>query len=101
MPGERPRPAATSAPESPSGDPDALIQEAQQAWLRGQFAAAIEASRKALRLKPNLPNAYKIIAVCSCSLRDAESAARAYEKLDDRNKQLVKTACQKSGITVD
>jgi hypothetical protein len=46
-----------------------------------------------------LTNAYQIIAVCSCALHDAESAARAFEKLDDRNKQYVKSACQKNGIS--
>jgi hypothetical protein len=44
---------------------------------------------------------HQIIAVCSCSLRDAESASKAYERLDERNKQMVKTLCQKSGVTID
>jgi hypothetical protein len=48
-----------------------------------------------------LTRAYQIIAVCSCSLRDADSASKAYERLDDRNKQLVKQLCAKSGITID
>jgi hypothetical protein len=84
-----------------SGDADALLQEAQDAWLKQQYAAAIDASRKALKAKPGLTRAYQIIAVCSCSLRDAESAAKAYERLDERNKQLVKTLCAKSGVTVE
>jgi hypothetical protein len=99
------RPAAARTPsEGPapsSADGDALMQEAQDAWLKGQYSAAIDASRKALRAKPGLTRAYQIIAVCSCSLRDAESANKAYERLDDRNKQLVKQLCAKSGITID
>jgi ABC transport system ATP-binding/permease protein len=82
-----------------TADPDKLIKDAQQAWFRGQYGAAIDSARKALRAKPSLTNAYQIIAVCSCALHDAESAARAYEKLDDRNKLYVKSACQKNGIS--
>ena len=89
----RPEPAALAA------DPDKLIKDAQQAFLRGQYAAAVDSARKALRAKPGLTNAYQIIAVCSCALHDADSAAKAIERLDDRNKQYVKSACQKNGIS--
>jgi len=85
-------------PPAPAADPDKLIKDAQQAWFRGQYSAAIDSARKALRAKPGLTNAYQIIAVCSCALHDAESAARAFERLDDRNKLYVKSACQKNGI---
>jgi tetratricopeptide (TPR) repeat protein len=90
----KPEPAPAAA-----ADPDKLIKDAQQAWFRGQYAVAIESARKALRAKPNLTNAYQIIAVCSCALHDADSAAKALERLDERNKQFVKSACQKNGIS--
>jgi pSer/pThr/pTyr-binding forkhead associated (FHA) protein/tetratricopeptide (TPR) repeat protein len=97
------RPVAARPVESaklePAADADKLIKDAQQAWLRGQHALAIDAARKALRVKPNLTNAYQIIAICSCALHDADSAARAYEKLDERNKLYVKSSCQKNGIS--
>ncbi len=93
-------PAPTEEPAS-GGDADALIQEAQQAWLRQQHAAAISSARKALKARPGMARAYQIIAVCSCSLRDKDEATKAYEKLDDRNKQLVKSLCQKSGVVID
>ena len=95
-----PPPAAAPAAAAETGDPDALIQEATQSWLRGQYAAAIETSRKALRIRPNTVRAYQIIAVCSCNLRDADSAAKAYERLEDRMKPLVKSACSKNGINL-
>jgi pSer/pThr/pTyr-binding forkhead associated (FHA) protein len=97
------RPVAARPGESaklePAADADKLIKDAQQAWLRGQHAVAIDAARKALRVKPNLTNAYQIIAICSCALHDADSAAKAYEKLDERNKLYVKSSCQKNGIS--
>jgi pSer/pThr/pTyr-binding forkhead associated (FHA) protein/tetratricopeptide (TPR) repeat protein len=99
-PTPKPKPAETpKTAESPATDPDKLIKDAQQAWFRGQYAAAIDSARKALRAKPNLTNAYQIIAVCSCALHDQDSATKAYEKLDERNKLYVKSACQKNGIS--
>jgi pSer/pThr/pTyr-binding forkhead associated (FHA) protein/tetratricopeptide (TPR) repeat protein len=98
----RPPPVEAKAVTPPeTGDPEVLLQEATQAWLRGQFAAAIESARRALRVRPNLPKAYQIIAVCSCSLRDADGATKAYERLDERMKPLVKSACQKSNIMLN
>jgi pSer/pThr/pTyr-binding forkhead associated (FHA) protein/tetratricopeptide (TPR) repeat protein len=95
-----PKPAAPAAAQTePSPDPDKLIQQAREAWMRGQYVLAVDAARKALRAKPGLTSAYQIIAICSCSLHDSDTALRAYEKLDDRNKQLVRSACQKNGIS--
>jgi pSer/pThr/pTyr-binding forkhead associated (FHA) protein/tetratricopeptide (TPR) repeat protein len=96
-----PKPAEAPRPElaGPAADPDKLIKDAQQAWFRGQYASAIDSARKALRVKPSLTNAYQIIAVCSCALHDADAAAKAFERLDDRNKLYVKSACQKNGIS--
>jgi pSer/pThr/pTyr-binding forkhead associated (FHA) protein len=96
----QPKPAAPPpAQTEPSADPDRLIQQAREAWLRGQYVLAVDSARKALRAKPGLTSAYQIIAICSCSLHDPDTAMRAYEKLDDRNKQLVRSACQKNGIS--
>jgi hypothetical protein len=76
-----------------------LIKDAQQAWFRGQYSLAIYYAHKALRVDPGLTNAYQIIAVCSCALHDANTAEKALEKLDDRNKMFVKSACKMNGIS--
>jgi hypothetical protein len=68
--------------------------------LRQQCGSAIDISRKALRARPGMADAYQIIAVCSCSLRDAEGATRAYARLDEKSRSLVHSLCQKNGITV-
>jgi ABC transport system ATP-binding/permease protein len=94
---EPPRPEAAAAePE----DADALMKQAREAWLRQQCGSAMDLSRKALRAKPGLTDAYQILAVCSCSLKDADAAGRAYAKLDDKNRSLVHALCQKNGIAV-
>ena len=95
-----PKPAALPPPQPESApDPEKLIQQAQKAWLGGQYALAIDSARRALRAKPGMANAYQIIAICSCSIGDSDTAMRAYEKLDDRNKQLVRSVCQKHNIS--
>ena len=88
--------AAVAEPE----DAEALMKQAREAWLRQQCGAAMDLSRRALRAKPGWTDAYQILAVCSCSLKDAEAAERAYSRLDDKNRTLVHAVCQKNGIAV-
>ena len=87
------------APAEPE-DAEALMKQAREAWLRQQCGAAMDLSRRALRAKPGWTDAYQILAVCSCSLKDAEAAERAYSRLDDKNRTLVHAVCQKNGIAV-
>ena len=95
-----PQKHAEAAPAEDGPDPDALMKQAREAWLRQQCGAAVDLSRKALHAKPGMTDAYQIIAVCSCTLKDADAAARAYAKLDDKNRNLVRALCQKNGVTV-
>ena len=81
-------------------DAEALMKQAREAWLRQQCGAAMDLSRRALRAKPGWTDACQILAVCSCSLKDAEAAGRAYSRLDDKNRTLVHAVCQKNGIAV-
>ncbi len=96
----RPDPPPRPPPES-GGDPEALYQDAQQAWLRGQYMLAIDSARRALKARPSMTKAYQIIAACSCSLKQASDAVKAYERLDDNQKKLVKSLCQKAGIELE
>ena len=92
--------AAQAAAPEPAPDPDFLLKQAREAWLHQQCGTAIDIARRALKAKPTLTDAYQIITVCSCSLRDAEGAGRAYGKLDDKNRNMARTICQKSGISL-
>jgi pSer/pThr/pTyr-binding forkhead associated (FHA) protein len=92
--------AAAAVPAEDAPDPDALMKQAREAWLRQQCGSAVDLARKALHAKPGMTDAYQIIAVCSCTLKDADAAARAYAKLDDKNRNLVRALCQKNGVTV-
>ena len=101
---DRPDPPAKKADPpaeaAEAADPDALMKQAREAWLRQQCGSAVDLSRKALHAKPGMTDAYQIIAVCSCMLKDADAAARAYSKLDDKNRNLVRALCQKNGVVV-
>jgi pSer/pThr/pTyr-binding forkhead associated (FHA) protein len=88
---------AASAEDQP--DADALVKQAREAWLNQQCGLAIDLARKAVKAKAGA-DAYQIIAVCSCSLKDAEGATRAYAKLDEKSRNLVHALCQKNGIIV-
>jgi pSer/pThr/pTyr-binding forkhead associated (FHA) protein len=89
-----------AAPAEPEVDAEALVKQAREAWLRQQCGSAIELARKAVKAKPGMGEAYQIIAVCSCSLKDVDSATRAYQKLDEKSRNLVHTLCAKNGVIV-
>jgi pSer/pThr/pTyr-binding forkhead associated (FHA) protein len=95
---ERASARAESAEEA--ADPDALMKQARESWMRQQCGAAIDLSRRALKARPGMTDAYQIVAVCSCTLKDAEAANRAYLKLDDKNRSLVRSLCQRNGIAL-
>jgi len=96
----RPEATRSEGADDDAPDPDALMKQAREAWMRQQCGAAMDLSRKALHAKPGMTDAYQIIAVCSCTLRDSDGAGRAYAKLDDKNRNLVRAVCQKNGVAL-
>src|SRR5262249_32278733 len=94
---KRAEPAAQAEADA---DADALMKQARQAWARQQCGSARDLSRRPLRAHPDMSDAYQIIAACSCSLKDSDGAARAYSKLDDKSRGLVRTLCQRNGIAL-
>ena len=95
-PNVAPAPAANSAAES-----ETLVHEAQQAWVRQHYAAAIYRARSALTLSPDLPLAYQIITLCSCALHRDEDAKQAAVHLDPAKRNLVRILCAKDGVVLD
>jgi hypothetical protein len=106
-PAAKPQPAplpapipANASPADPSSDPDKLLKTARDAWLHGQYTTCLDKAQSALRSNPNLVLAWQVVAICSCRLHNVDAAAKAFEKLDNRNKVFVKSACQKNGINL-
>ena len=82
-------------------EPETLVHEAQQAWVRKHYALAIDRARSALAFSPDLPLAYQIITLCSCALLKPEEAKQAAVHLDPAKRNLVRALCEKGGITLD
>jgi len=76
------------------------MKQAREAWVRQQCGSALDLSKRVLRARPGMTDAYQIIAACSCSLKDSDGAARAYSKLDDKSRSLVRTLCQRNGVAL-
>ena len=95
---------ATVAPvtvANPAADAEALLHEAQKAWVRKYYAVAIDRARAALALTPDLPLAHQIITLCSCGLHRAEDAKLAFAHLDPARRNLVRTLCEKDEVILD
>jgi hypothetical protein len=90
-----------AAPANPAAESEALLHQAQQAWVRQYYAAAIYRARSALTLSPDLPLAYQIITLCSCALHKADDAKEAAVHLDPAKRNLVRTLCARDGVTLD
>jgi Tfp pilus assembly protein PilF len=85
----------------PSAEAEAMVREAQQAWVRQHYALAISRARDALAIAPDQPLAHQLIALCSCALQRSEDAKQAMAHLDPAKQRLVRTLCQKDGVTLD
>jgi serine/threonine-protein kinase len=92
---------APAAGSNPAADSEALLHEAQKAWVRKYYAVAVDRARSALALSPDLPLAHQIITLCSCGLHRTEDAKLASAHLDPARRQLVRTLCQKDGVILD
>jgi hypothetical protein len=96
-----PAPKAPEPPPAPAVDVEALLHEAQQAWTRQHYAVAIDKARDVLKVAPNRQAAHQIIAVCSCAVGAADDAREAASHLDEHNRKLVQTLCQRHGVTLE
>lgn len=96
-----PAPVPAAAPAEATGDIEALLRDAQQAWSKQYYAVAIEKAEAALKIDPGRQTAYQIIAVCSCALRQADAAKQAVSHLHEHKRGMVQTLCQRHGVTLE
>jgi len=80
---------------------EALLKEAQQAWLKQYYAVAIDKAQAVLRADPKRYNAYQIIAVSSCAMGDTDAARKAAAHLDDHKRQQVIALCKRQGVDLE
>ena len=88
--------------ESPSSQPnpaaEKLLQDAQDAYVHGQYANAIETAKKAAKSEPL--KAWRIIGAASCFLKDRNGAMAAWNKLGPQERSFLKYVCSRNAISV-
>ena len=96
---------AKSAPTPPApASVDDLVRQAQHAWMAGHYAQAISKAQTALKAQPmyaQAVQAYEIIATSSCALGLSAAAREATFHLSGAERELVKTMCKASGMTIE
>jgi pSer/pThr/pTyr-binding forkhead associated (FHA) protein len=92
------QPESSDTPQVSSAAADKLYQEAQDAYVHGQYANAIELANKLKKLQPG--KAWRIIGASNCFLKDRNGAMQAYGKLDPTGRQFLKYVCSRNAITI-
>jgi pSer/pThr/pTyr-binding forkhead associated (FHA) protein len=87
-----------NADAQPNPQADKLLQDAQDAYVHGQYANAIETAKKAARSQP--AKAWRIIGAASCFLKDRNGAMQAWNKLGAQERSFLKYVCSRNAITV-
>ena len=79
-------------------DERAAIDRAQEAYIAGRYAEAIERATAARAADP--PRAWRIIGAASCFRGDAAGAAAARDALDDKGRRFVEYVCANNKVTL-
>ena len=101
---EPPAPSAATAQPTPPANVDDLVREAQQAWMSGQYAAAIRKAQAALKAEPQpaqVAQSYEIIGACDCAIGKPDAAREAASHLSDTKREAIKAICKKNGVTIE
>ena len=94
----QPETSDTPAPPSSTALAEKTLQEAQDAYVHGQYQNAIELAKKAVKAQPG--RAWRIIGASSCFLKDRGGAVNAFGKLDAQGRNFLKYVCSRQAITI-
>jgi pSer/pThr/pTyr-binding forkhead associated (FHA) protein len=92
------KPPIEDQPSQPNPAAEKLLQDAQDAYVHGQYANAIETAKKAAKSEPL--KAWRIIGAASCFLKDRNGAMSAWNKLGPQERSFLKYVCSRNAITV-
>jgi hypothetical protein len=92
------KPVIEEQPAQPNPAAEKLLQDAQDAYVHGQYANAIETAKKAAKSEPL--KAWRIIGAASCFLKDRNGAMQAWNKLGPQERSFLKYVCSRNAITV-
>jgi pSer/pThr/pTyr-binding forkhead associated (FHA) protein len=91
-------PPVSDTPPVNNAAAEKLYQEAQDAYVHGQYTNAIELAVKLKKMQPG--KAWRIIGASNCFLKDRSGAMSAYSKLDPTGRQFLKYVCSRNAITI-
>lgn len=91
-------PPAEEPSEANNVEAENLLQEAQDAYVHGQYASAIEIAKRASKWQPT--RAWRIIGTASCFLKDRGGALQAWNKLGPQERSFLKYVCARNSINV-
>lgn len=86
------------APAAKAPPPSAAIARAEQAYIKGRYAEAIERATAARADDP--PRAWRIIGAASCFRGDAAGAAAARDALDGPARRFVEYVCSVNNVVL-
>ena len=86
------------APAAANPQADKQLQDAQDEYVHGRYASAIENAKHAVKAQPS--KAWRIIGASQCFLKNREGAVQAWNKLDAQGRQFLKYVCSRNAITV-
>jgi len=86
-------------PKAPVQDSDceAGVQAAQEDYVHGNYAGAIEKARKAAR-GTCVARAWRLIGASSCFLKDKSGAVAAWNRLPNTDRKFLEYVCARNGI---
>jgi hypothetical protein len=87
------------------GTPDtgdaALIEQAQRAYVKGEYQRAIDLAKRVKGSKrEDQANASMIIGACACFQHDDKLATEEWNKLDERGRLFIAYVCKRNGLDV-
>ena len=89
-------------PSTDSGDPDALVKDAEEAARQHSWPTALKKSNEVLKVRPDDMKALVVAAMASCYLGDKGKALKYYGKIPDaKRKNMVKQLCTQVSIMLD
>ncbi|HEY2745943.1 MAG TPA: FHA domain-containing protein [Polyangia bacterium] len=92
------KPTSEEPPSQPNPAAEKMLQDAQDAYVHGQYANAIETAKRASKSEPL--KAWRIIGAASCFLKDRNGAMQAWNKLGPQERSFLKYVCSRNAITV-
>jgi hypothetical protein len=76
------------------------LKEARRLYIDGQHESAIRATERVLIEDPKNLQAWQIEGSAACYLNEVVRANRAYHHLDAKNRNLLKSVCNRKGISL-